>query len=293
MAIKTKEYIAALNDLASREIRMQLIYSIASGMLTGPWRDSLVEQFKEHQSQEDEHAQIAFRRIVALGGKIDPKVAALPVWSSLDEMLEGITKLEEEGVKAWQDLRGKLEGTDAFRYSIEDILAQEQHHWDEAQRWRNERKAVVREDLHIHVPNTASTVGGPEQQDQEALPPEEEDPEPGLDPSLDDQFADTQTPEEPLDPVQVYPVVGEERRLKVYGLTNNYFEDMPIGEAWQDENGELHGTGLCHAMLFEPFSIRMHMNAAAGLDTSPLAVFAYRISLSPFVRVEWEDPDAE
>lgn len=171
-------------------------------------------------------------------------------------------------IGAWQTLHDKMEANDA---------------------------STVKEDLHIHLPSTAEPVGGPGQApEQEALPPEEEGPEQGLDadPNADPALDEVPVEEEP--PVaEVYPVVGEERRIRVYGLAPSYLDSVPIGEAWQDENGELHGTGLCRTMLFEPFANRMYTSSAAGLDTSPLAVFAFRLSMSPFVRIEWEDPDAE
>lgn len=288
MTITTKEYIDTLNSLASREMRMQLVYSISAGMLDGPWRDVLAEQFKDHQKQEARHADIVFRRIVALGGSVKPSFEMPPTWGSVDEMLGGIAKLEQDGIREWQALHDRLDADDAFRYTIEDILAEEQDHWDEAKRWRHTRKRVFKEELHVHLPPGAEQVGGVEQADQEAAPVEDEDPEPVPGQSLEQEMSE---------PAEVYPVVGEARRVKIYGLDVNYLPgnsgDIPIGEAWQDDNGGLHGSGLCRAMLFEPFANRMHINAATGLDTSPLAVFAYRLSLSPFVRVEWEDQDAE
>jgi bacterioferritin (cytochrome b1) len=284
VAITTKEYIAALNDLASREMRMQLIYSMSAGMLTGPWRDSLSAQFSEHQEQEARHAEVAFRRIAALGGVVVPEFKMPPTWSSLDEMIDGIAKLEEDGIKAWINLLNKLDESDAFRYAVEDILAEESHHWDEAKRWQRTRQSSMKEDLHIHVPSDSMQVGGTDDSQQS----DGQDPALGLDEPVSDL-------EPPPDGISLgetsQAVVGETRRLRVYGLHPNYLDNTPIGEAWQDEDGAVHGDGLCRTMLFEPFANMMYGSAASGLDTSPLAIFAFRLSMSPFVRVEWEDDD--
>ena len=76
----------------------------------------------------------------------------------------------------------------------------------------------------------------------------------------------------------------------VHRLQTNYllFEDAVIGEAWQDEDGKLCGIGLCETMLFESMYLNMYNNASIGQDVSPLSVLAFRLSLSPFVRIEWQ-----
>ena len=119
--------------------------------------------------------------------------------------------------------------------------------------------------------------------------------EQGQDPSLevdpasqpDEQLAaDEQVPEEAdgADPVSV---VGDSRRLIVYAWSTNYLVRVPIGEAWQDENGLVCGDGICHMMLFEPYANQMYQNASIGMDVSPLQLFATRLAMSPFVGVEW------
>ena len=127
--------------------------------------------------------------------------------------------------------------------------------------------------------------------------------QPGAEPAADvdqdtqDQAQDPEQPELEQEPEQEpepeYPVVGELRRLKVYGISTNYKAELPIGEAWQDETGQLFGTGICQIMLFEPLSNIMYRNSASGMDTSPLSILALRISMSQFVRIEWEDADAQ
>lgn len=84
--------------------------------------------------------------------------------------------------------------------------------------------------------------------------------------------------------------VGDARRFKVYKLSSNYLpeDDTEIGEAWQDEDGKLYGTGICAVMLFEPLSQGLYYSCSIGLDESPLSVLAMRISMSNFAKIEWE-----
>lgn len=88
-----------------------------------------------------------------------------------------------------------------------------------------------------------------------------------------------------------YPVVGDFRRLKVYSCGPNFNNNDEVGAAWQGEDGRLSGTGLCKSMLFEPVVGDMYINASIGNDVSPLSVLGFRLSQSPFLRIEWEDAD--
>jgi hypothetical protein len=86
-------------------------------------------------------------------------------------------------------------------------------------------------------------------------------------------------------------VVGDTRKLIVHRVSTSYylFDDVVIGEAWQDENGTLCGIGICEMMLFEPLYVTMYNNSSIGIDQSPLSILALRLSMSPFVRLEWQE----
>lgn len=228
---------------------MNILYRIAAQTLIGPWRDALASQFIEHADHEVKHADLAMRRIVALGGKIDTSLPAIPQWDSLDEIISGINKLEDEGIKAWQELLADLDSSDSFKHVVGGIIAQEQHHYDEAKRWQENSKKKT--------------------EDIEAVQP-----------AVQEDIAD----------LSYEAVVGDTRRLIVYNLSTNYIpdNDSMIGEAWQDDLGNLYGTGICEAMLFEPMAAMMYISSSIGLDKSPLSMLAYRLSTSPFARIEWQ-----
>ncbi len=89
-----------------------------------------------------------------------------------------------------------------------------------------------------------------------------------------------------------YSVVGDTRRLVANAVSTNLVGESPIvGEAWQDEDGKLFGTGIFSVMLFEPMSQKMYRESSIGLDVSPLAILGSRIGRSPFIRIKWEMAD--
>lgn len=135
MPLKNK-IIDALNEIRASEQRMALVYRRAAQMVTGPWREALVKELKEHADDEDTHAEIAIRHIVALGGDPTEEIKEIPVWHNLDELLSGLDDLEEKGIRKWQSLMKLLDTDDAFRHTIEEVLSTEQSHYDEVKQWR-------------------------------------------------------------------------------------------------------------------------------------------------------------
>lgn len=132
----TNKIIDALNEIRASEQRMALVYRRAAQMVTGPWREALVKEFRDHAEDEDRHAEIAMRHIVALGGDLTEEIKEIPVWHNLDELLDGLDELEEKGIKKWQSIMKLLDMDDAFRHTIESVLDREQEHYDEVKLWR-------------------------------------------------------------------------------------------------------------------------------------------------------------
>lgn len=256
MVAKINQQIQKLNEIRASEMRMSLIYQRLGEVISGPYRDSLASEFKIHASDEHKHADIAMRHIVALGGAVGTDVAKIPEWKSLNDILRGIQELEEAGIKNWQDLLESLEEDDAFRHSIQQILVTEQEHLDDSKRWQLTgdvgKLSTEAKVAPLDVLSELSDTAGPADGD----------------------------------------VVGDARRIVVYGISPDFDAEAPIvGEAWQDETGNLFGTGICGVMLFEPLAIKMYRASSIGLDISPLSVLALRLSESPFARVEWSNID--
>lgn len=127
-----RKAISLLNEIISYERRMELVYSLAAQTVTGPYREALSEEFKDHANDEKEHADIAMRHVVALGGVVQVDIAEMPVWRTLDEILSGLEKLEKEGIERWQELLKLCQDhNDAFAHVIEGVLETEIDHYDE------------------------------------------------------------------------------------------------------------------------------------------------------------------
>jgi len=83
-------------------------------------------------------------------------------------------------------------------------------------------------------------------------------------------------------------VVGDERRVRVLSVgPMNAGESVVVGEAWQSEDGMLHGSGVAAVMFFEPMAMSRYRGASLAMDVSPLTVFYGRIARSPFLQAEF------
>lgn len=87
--------------------------------------------------------------------------------------------------------------------------------------------------------------------------------------------------------MQANDVVGDARRLRLISVDPGTGTDgVVVGEVWQDESGELQGSGVAAVMLFEPVTMARYRLSSVTVDMSPLSVFYARISGSPFMRAE-------
>lgn len=79
-------------------------------------------------------------------------------------------------------------------------------------------------------------------------------------------------------------VLGDARVLEVYSLDGDSVSHL-IGKGWQDQAGNLHGTGLIAVMLFEPECRVRYRQAAHAQDLSPLNILYNRICTNLLYRV--------
>lgn len=122
---------------------------------------------------------------------------------------------------------------------------------------------------------------GQSQSDGQQMQPEVQ-PEP--DPEPEDQYAGPSEED----------IVGDNRRMTVSSLSSDFDAvGVGLGEAWQDEGGDLHGTGMIAVMLFEPAIRQRYKSMSIGLDVSPLTVLAKRLSRGSFLRARLVDGDNE
>jgi hypothetical protein len=82
-------------------------------------------------------------------------------------------------------------------------------------------------------------------------------------------------------------IVGDSRRIRLISIDPTTGRDKSmVGEAWQDPDGSLRGTGIAAVMLFEPLSNEKYRQASVAKDVSPLSVLYARLARSSFIRVE-------
>jgi hypothetical protein len=86
-------------------------------------------------------------------------------------------------------------------------------------------------------------------------------------------------------------VVGDTRRIRIVSIDPSTGKDRSIvGEAWQDADGNLHGTGVAAVMLFQPVAQDKYRTASVAADLSPLSILYARIARTSFLRVEIIEP---
>ena len=82
-------------------------------------------------------------------------------------------------------------------------------------------------------------------------------------------------------------IVGDSRKIRLISIDPSTGNDRSIvGEAWQDADGNLHGTGVAAVMLFDPAAASKYRTASVAADLSPLSILYARIARTSFMRVE-------
>lgn len=127
----------------------------------------------------------------------------------------------------------------------------------------------------------------PETPDDDSQPVDDGEQQAALPPEEDAE------PDEYAGPTEL-EVVGDNRQLQVFALRVDYEPgETPVGEAWQDETGQVHGSGMIAVMLFELSSRQRYINASIARDLSPLAVMQKRLARANLFRTELLEGDNE
>jgi bacterioferritin (cytochrome b1) len=150
-AVSDDEFIAKLNDGIGLEYSQHLRYLTYASTLRLAFREALAEEFVEHADKESEHAQILSRRVVALGGKLDFKVAEPVVFDPtdpnvLEKILAELWQREQSGLTYYRELL-QMCGKSVFSHTVEEILVTELEHNDDIKRFGyspNESKVATR-----------------------------------------------------------------------------------------------------------------------------------------------------
>ena len=129
-----------LNDALATEIVCVLRYKRHYFMAQGIASDSVKEEFAEHATEEQEHADRIAERIVQLGGEPDLNPDTLTRRShaeyvegkSLVDMLREDLVAERIAIESYREIIEWLHGKDSTtKRMIEEILAVEEEHADD------------------------------------------------------------------------------------------------------------------------------------------------------------------
>lgn len=131
----------------------------------------------------------------------------------------------------------------------------------------------------VDLPYHSSAGDLPVEEPQPEPEPAEPLPQAGEDPFT---YSGEQTP------------VGDSRRLEVFGLKPDLEPGRTkFGEAWQEEDGSLQGTGMLAVMLFESVAKQRYLSASLARDLSPLAVLEKRLARASWFNTDFVDDQDE
>jgi len=129
--------IEVLNDVLATEIVCTLRYKNHYFMARGIHKEAVAQEFLEHASEEQMHADQAAERITQLGGNPDLNPAGLATRShaeyreagSLREMIEEDLVAERIAIQTYAEIVRWLGNDDSTsRRMMEEILAKEEEH---------------------------------------------------------------------------------------------------------------------------------------------------------------------
>ena len=132
--------VKVLNEALATEIVCVLRYKRHYFMAQGIASDSVKQEFAEHATEEQEHADRIAERIVQLGGEPDLNPATLTARShaeyvegkSLVDMLREDLVAERIAIESYREIAEWLHGKDSTtKRMIEEILAVEEEHADD------------------------------------------------------------------------------------------------------------------------------------------------------------------
>ena len=135
-----EKVISILNEALATELVCILRYKRHYFMATGLHAESAAQEFLEHASQEQEHADRIAQRITQLGGAPDFSPEGLLSRShadyvegeSLQEMIKEDLIAERIAIETYQEVINWLKDDDpTTRRMLEDILATEEEHADD------------------------------------------------------------------------------------------------------------------------------------------------------------------
>jgi bacterioferritin len=132
----TQQMIERLNYDLAGEYQAIISYNQYAASMTGPYRQELVEFFRDEIPDELDHAQYLADKIAALGGT--PTVEARQVTQLTEprQMVEQVLHYEEQSVRDYTERAHQAAelGDLGLKNHLETMVEQETHHLEETRK---------------------------------------------------------------------------------------------------------------------------------------------------------------
>jgi len=139
--------VAILCDIVQAEYAQWLRYTYLSALRYGLHTDTLQEHFKEHASDELEHATIISRWIVDLGGLPPTGIPYVEqIQADTQEVIEWLLNAEVEGINKYHVAHQAAEGVFGLQNDIGDILSSEHEHLSDVMKFLEPMAEAVEDD---------------------------------------------------------------------------------------------------------------------------------------------------
>lgn len=131
-----RELIDGLNEDLAHEYGAAIQYTYSASVVSGLFRSALKPFFEDEINDEMGHALYLSEKIAALGGTPTTESAPVEQPTDVSDLLQATLKAEQETIERYETRRKQAEalGYTALVVKLEDIISDETHHKEEAER---------------------------------------------------------------------------------------------------------------------------------------------------------------
>lgn len=133
-AVPQEKVVDLLNKTLKLKYTGVILYMNYGDRLLAHWRDAVADHFKDHIKDERAGAYTLTRKITALGGSPQPKIAQIKDVSSFHQMVMQIMTAETELLQAERALIEVAGDNIALRLMAEELYSTDAHHLDDMRR---------------------------------------------------------------------------------------------------------------------------------------------------------------
>lgn len=125
--------IDGLNEDLAAEYQAVIFYTVAAQLMTGADRPELRALFESEVADEQGHAELLARKIIALGGEPTTEPAPVRLGSSNEERVRLALEAEVDTISRYRQRIKQAEaaGETGLQVRLEDLVADETEHKEE------------------------------------------------------------------------------------------------------------------------------------------------------------------